>query len=65
MALIPLGMNALMGGDIVGAFKPGMSGLIIFLTLAHNIVTGGFEEVGWRGFAFTEMKKKMRHTGVV
>ena len=58
MALIPLGMNALMGGVIVGAFNPGMSGLIIFLTLAHNIVTSGFEEVGWRGFAFTEMKKK-------
>ncbi len=57
-AVIPLGMNVLMGGDISGAFNPEMSGLIIFLTLAHNIVTSGLEEVGWRGFAFTEMKKK-------
>ena len=57
-ALIPLGMNALMGGDISGAFNPGMSGLIIFLTLAHNIVTSGLEEPGWRGFAFPEMRKK-------
>ncbi len=57
-ALIPLGMNALMGANISGAFNPGMSGLIIFLTLTHNIVTSGFEEPGWRGFAFPEMKKK-------
>ena len=57
-AIIPLGMNLLMGGDITGAFNPEMSGLIIFLTLAYNIVTSGLEEPGWRGFAFTEMKKK-------
>lgn len=57
-AVIPLGMNALMGGDITGAFNPEMSGLIIFLTLAYNIVTSGLEEPGWRGFAFPEMKKK-------
>ena len=57
-ALIPLGLNALMGGDISGAFNPGMSGLIIFLTLANNIVTSGLEEPGWRGFAFPEMRKK-------
>ncbi len=35
-----------------------MTGLIIFLTLANNIVTSGLEEPGWRGFAFPEMKKK-------
>ena len=58
LALIPLGMNALTGVDISGAFNPGMSGLIIFLTLAHNIVTSGLEEPGWRGFAFPEMRKK-------
>jgi len=57
-ALIPLGMNTLTGVDISGAFNPGMSVLIIFLTLAHNIVTSGFEEPGWRGFAFPEMRKK-------
>ena len=57
-ALIPLGMNALLGVDVSGAFNPGMSGLIIFLTLAHNIVTSGLEEPGWRGFAFPEMRKK-------
>ena len=57
-ALIPLGMSALVGVDISGAFNPGMSVLIIFLTLAHNIVTSGLEEPGWRGFAFPEMRKK-------
>ena len=57
-ALIPLGMNALTGVDISGAFNPGMSGLIIFLTIANNIVTSGLEEPGWRGFAFLEMRKK-------
>jgi len=57
-ALIPLGMNALTGANISGAFNPGMSVLIIFLTFAHNIVTSGLEEPGWRGFAFPEMRKK-------
>ena len=57
-ALIPLGMNVLVGVDISGAFNPEMSVLIIFLTLANNIVTSGFEEPGWRGFAFPEMSKK-------
>jgi len=28
------------------------------IDFAHNIVTSGLEEPGWRGFAFTEMKKK-------
>ena len=58
LALIPLGMNALTRADISGAFNPGMSVLIIFLTFAHNIVTSGLEEPGWRGFAFPEMRKK-------
>lgn len=57
-ALIPLGTSALTGVDISGAFNPGMSVLIIFLTLANNIVTSGLEEPGWRGFAFPEMRKK-------
>ncbi|TKJ18387.1 MAG: hypothetical protein CEE42_16535 [Promethearchaeota archaeon Loki_b31] len=57
-ALIPLGMNALVGVDISGAFNPGMSVQIIFLTLTNNIVTSGLEEPGWRGFAFPEMIKK-------
>ncbi|MHA2182027.1 MAG: CPBP family glutamic-type intramembrane protease [Promethearchaeota archaeon] len=57
-AVIPLGMNLLMGGDISGAFNPEMSGLIIFLTLTYNIMTSGLEEPGWRGFAFPEMRKK-------
>jgi len=57
-ALIPLGTSALVGMDISGAFNPGMSVLIIFLTLSHNIVTSGLEEPGWRGFAFPEMRKK-------
>jgi membrane protease YdiL (CAAX protease family) len=58
MALVPLGSNALMGGSLSGAFNPGLPALLIFLTLANNIVTSGLEEPGWRGFAFTEMKKK-------
>ncbi len=58
LSLVSLGANILYGADASGAFNPGMSGLIILLTFVNNIFTSGFEEPGWRGYAFPELRKK-------
>jgi membrane protease YdiL (CAAX protease family) len=58
LAIVPLGANLLYGADPSGAFNPGMSALVIFLTFVNNIFTSGLEEPGWRGYAFPELRKK-------
>ncbi|MFX0037806.1 MAG: CPBP family intramembrane glutamic endopeptidase [Promethearchaeota archaeon] len=58
LSLVPLAANIIYGADPSGAFNPGMSGIIIFLTFVNNIFTSGLEEPGWRGYAFQELRKK-------
>jgi len=58
LSFVSLGANILWGADPSGAFNPGMTPIIIFLTFLNNIFTSGLEEPGWRGYAFSELRKK-------
>ncbi len=58
LSLVSLGANILYGADASGAFNPGMSVFILFLTFVNNIFTSGLEEPGWRGYAFSELRNK-------
>lgn len=65
MLLVPLiinlgslGLAALLMADMSLAFNPGLSIPLIILMFFNNLLTSGFEEPGWRGFAVPELYKK-------
>jgi len=58
LSFVSLGANIIFGQDPSGAFNPGMIPIIILLTFLNNFITSGMEEIGWRGYAFSELRKK-------